>query len=87
MICIEANKDCSEHLIFSVQYSVWCLRLLLCCVVDQRVVFEDSNTYYQFSFEECDTQGCEFRSEEEWQNGVRLLMQLVPYVQFRVVSP
>ncbi|XP_058233911.1 rap guanine nucleotide exchange factor 5 [Hemibagrus wyckioides] len=55
--------------------------------VDQRVVFEDSNTYYQFSFEECDTQGCEFRSEEEWQNGVRLLMQLVPYVQFRVVSP
>ncbi|XP_026785613.1 rap guanine nucleotide exchange factor 5 isoform X4 [Pangasianodon hypophthalmus] len=55
--------------------------------VDQRVVFEDSNTYYQFSFEECDAQGCEFRSEEEWQNGVRLLMQLVPYVQFRVVSP
>ncbi|KAG9278967.1 rap guanine nucleotide exchange factor 5 isoform X1 [Astyanax mexicanus] len=55
--------------------------------VDQRVVFEDSNTYYQFSFEECDAQGCEFRSEEEWQNGVRLLLQLVPYVQFRVVSP
>ncbi|XP_062871178.1 rap guanine nucleotide exchange factor 5 isoform X1 [Trichomycterus rosablanca] len=55
--------------------------------VDQRVVFEDSNTYYQFSFEECDAQGCEFRSEEEWQNGVRLLMQIVPYVQFRVVSP
>ncbi|XP_053348579.1 rap guanine nucleotide exchange factor 5 [Clarias gariepinus] len=55
--------------------------------VDQRVVFEDSNTYYQFSFEECEAQGCEFRSEEEWQNGVRLLMQLVPYVQFRVVSP
>ncbi|TSO47173.1 Rap guanine nucleotide exchange factor 5 [Bagarius yarrelli] len=49
--------------------------------VDQRVVFEDSNTYYQFSFEECDAQGCEFRMEEEWQNGVRLLMQLVPYVQ------
>ncbi|XP_017556999.2 rap guanine nucleotide exchange factor 5 isoform X1 [Pygocentrus nattereri] len=55
--------------------------------VDQRVVFEDSNTYYQFSFEECDAQGCEFRSEAEWQNGVRLLLQLVPYVQFRVVSP
>uniref|UniRef100_A0AAR2L3J8 Rap guanine nucleotide exchange factor (GEF) 5a n=1 Tax=Pygocentrus nattereri TaxID=42514 RepID=A0AAR2L3J8_PYGNA len=49
--------------------------------VDQRVVFEDSNTYYQFSFEECDAQGCEFRSEAEWQNGVRLLLQLVPYVQ------
>ncbi|XP_051991391.1 rap guanine nucleotide exchange factor 5-like isoform X2 [Xyrauchen texanus] len=55
--------------------------------VDQRLVFEDSNTYYQFSFEECDTQGCEFRNEEEWQNGVSLLLQLVPYVQFRVVSP
>ncbi|XP_016370241.1 rap guanine nucleotide exchange factor 5-like [Sinocyclocheilus rhinocerous] len=54
---------------------------------DQRLVFEDSNTYYQFSFEECDAQGCEFRSEEEWQSGVRLLLQLVPYVQFRVVSP
>uniref|UniRef100_A0A673FX52 Rap guanine nucleotide exchange factor 5-like n=1 Tax=Sinocyclocheilus rhinocerous TaxID=307959 RepID=A0A673FX52_9TELE len=52
--------------------------------VDQRLVFEDSNTYYQFSFEECDAQGCEFRSEEEWQSGVRLLLQLVPYVQFRV---
>ncbi|XP_056597514.1 rap guanine nucleotide exchange factor 5 isoform X2 [Triplophysa dalaica] len=55
--------------------------------VDHRVVFEDSNTYYQFSFEECDAQGCEFRNEEEWQNGVRLLLQIVPYVQFRVVSP
>uniref|UniRef100_A0A8C1Z0D9 Rap guanine nucleotide exchange factor (GEF) 5a n=1 Tax=Cyprinus carpio TaxID=7962 RepID=A0A8C1Z0D9_CYPCA len=53
--------------------------------VDQRLVFEDSNTYYQFSFEECDAQGCEFRNEEEWQNGVRLLLQLVPYVQFRLV--
>ncbi|XP_036394401.1 rap guanine nucleotide exchange factor 5-like isoform X1 [Megalops cyprinoides] len=52
--------------------------------VDQRLVFEDSNTYYQFSFEECETQGCEFRNEAEWQNGVRLLLQLVPYVQFRV---
>ncbi|XP_035381295.1 rap guanine nucleotide exchange factor 5 isoform X3 [Electrophorus electricus] len=55
--------------------------------VDQRVVFEDSNTYYQFSFEECEAEGCEFRAEEEWHNGVRLLLQLVPYVQFRVVSP
>ncbi|XP_076866038.1 rap guanine nucleotide exchange factor (GEF) 5a isoform X2 [Brachyhypopomus gauderio] len=55
--------------------------------VDQRVVFEDSNTYYQFSFEECEADACEFRSEDEWHNGVRLLLQLVPYVQFRVVSP
>uniref|UniRef100_A0A8B9GYY2 Rap guanine nucleotide exchange factor (GEF) 5a n=1 Tax=Astyanax mexicanus TaxID=7994 RepID=A0A8B9GYY2_ASTMX len=54
--------------------------------VDQRVVFEDSNTYYQFSFEECDAQGCEFRSEEEWQNGVRLLLQLVPYVHLDPIT-
>ncbi|TRY72897.1 hypothetical protein DNTS_021712, partial [Danionella cerebrum] len=52
--------------------------------VDQRLVFEDSNSYYQFSFEECEAQACEFRNEDEWQNGVRLLLQLVPYVQFRV---
>uniref|UniRef100_A0A672YEY6 Rap guanine nucleotide exchange factor (GEF) 5a n=1 Tax=Sphaeramia orbicularis TaxID=375764 RepID=A0A672YEY6_9TELE len=52
--------------------------------VDQRVVFSDSNTYYQFSFEECDSPSCEFRSNEgEWPEAVRLLLQLAPYVQFR----
>ena len=52
--------------------------------VDQRVVFSDSNTYYQFSFEECDSASCEFRSNEaEWPEAVRLLVQLAPYVQFR----
>uniref|UniRef100_A0A3Q3LLR0 Rap guanine nucleotide exchange factor 5 n=1 Tax=Mastacembelus armatus TaxID=205130 RepID=A0A3Q3LLR0_9TELE len=52
--------------------------------VDQRVVFSDSNTYYQFSFEECDSASCEFRSNEgEWPEAVRLLLQLAPYVQFR----
>uniref|UniRef100_A0A8C9V327 Rap guanine nucleotide exchange factor 5 n=1 Tax=Scleropages formosus TaxID=113540 RepID=A0A8C9V327_SCLFO len=65
------------------------LELGILLSVDQRIVFEDSDTYYQFSFEECDTLACEFRNEEEWQNGVRLLLQLVPYVQFRVgvISP
>lgn len=54
------------------------------CPVDQRVVFSDSNTYYQFSFEECDSPSCEFRSNEgEWPEAVRLLLQLAPYVQFR----
>ncbi|PWA15332.1 hypothetical protein CCH79_00008489 [Gambusia affinis] len=52
--------------------------------VDQRVVFSDSNTYYQFSFEECDSASCEFRSNEgEWPEAVKLLLQLAPYVQFR----
>ncbi|KAI1886192.1 hypothetical protein AGOR_G00211460 [Albula goreensis] len=60
------------------------LELGILLSVDQHIVFEDSNTYYQFSFEECETQGCEFRNEAEWQNAVRLLLQLVPYVQFRV---
>uniref|UniRef100_A0A8C9QXN5 Rap guanine nucleotide exchange factor 5 n=1 Tax=Scleropages formosus TaxID=113540 RepID=A0A8C9QXN5_SCLFO len=47
---------------------------------DHRISFEDSNTYYQFSFEECHAKTCEFQDEGEWQNGVRLLLQLVPYV-------
>ncbi|XP_020487290.1 rap guanine nucleotide exchange factor 5 [Labrus bergylta] len=52
--------------------------------VDQRVTFSDSNSYYQFSFEECDSASCEFRSNEgEWPEAVRLLLQLAPYVQFR----
>ncbi|XP_077403935.1 rap guanine nucleotide exchange factor (GEF) 5a [Vanacampus margaritifer] len=52
--------------------------------VDQRVVFSDSNTYYQFSFEECDSTSCEFRANEgDWPEAVRLLLQLAPYVQFR----
>lgn len=58
--------------------------LVLHCPVDQRVVFSDSNSYYQFSFEECDSASCEFRSNEgEWPEAVRLLLQLAPYVQFR----
>lgn len=76
--------------LFTIQKSFFTVHVYRVSVfpsVDQRLVFEDSNTYYQFSFEECDAQGCEFRNEEEWQNGVRLLLQLVPYVQFRVVSP
>uniref|UniRef100_A0A3B4ZKU1 Rap guanine nucleotide exchange factor (GEF) 5a n=1 Tax=Stegastes partitus TaxID=144197 RepID=A0A3B4ZKU1_9TELE len=52
--------------------------------VDQRVVFSDSNSYYQFSFEECDSASCDFRSNEgEWPEAVKLLLQLAPYVQFR----
>uniref|UniRef100_A0A3P8TIY3 Rap guanine nucleotide exchange factor 5 n=1 Tax=Amphiprion percula TaxID=161767 RepID=A0A3P8TIY3_AMPPE len=58
--------------------------LFLPPLVDQRVVFSDSNSYYQFSFEECDSASCEFRSNEgEWPEAVKLLVQLAPYVQFR----
>ncbi|XP_041102239.1 rap guanine nucleotide exchange factor 5 isoform X2 [Polyodon spathula] len=60
------------------------LELGILLPVDQNNVFEDANTYYQFSYEECDVQDCQFRNEQEWHNGVRLLMQLVPYVQFRI---
>ncbi|KAK6491373.1 rap guanine nucleotide exchange factor 5 isoform X1 [Huso huso] len=60
------------------------LELGILLSVDQNNVFEDANTYYQFSYEECDIQDCPFRNEQEWHNGVQLLMQLVPYVQFRI---
>uniref|UniRef100_A0A8C5HMV3 Rap guanine nucleotide exchange factor (GEF) 5a n=1 Tax=Gouania willdenowi TaxID=441366 RepID=A0A8C5HMV3_GOUWI len=54
--------------------------------VDQRVVFSDSNSYYQFSFEECDSPSCEFRCNEgEWPEAVKLLLQLAPYVQFLLI--
>ncbi|CAB1350645.1 unnamed protein product, partial [Coregonus sp. 'balchen'] len=54
----------------------------------QRVVFGDSNSYYQFSFEECESAACEFcgLEKESWPEAVRLLLQLVPYVQFRTGS-
>ncbi|XP_066571671.1 rap guanine nucleotide exchange factor (GEF) 5a [Amia ocellicauda] len=65
------------------------LELGILLSADQHIVFEDSNTFYQFSYDECETQQCEYKKEKEWQNGVRLLLQLVPYVQFRVgvISP
>uniref|UniRef100_A0A8C7D375 Rap guanine nucleotide exchange factor (GEF) 5a n=1 Tax=Oncorhynchus kisutch TaxID=8019 RepID=A0A8C7D375_ONCKI len=61
------------------------LELGILLSVDQRVVFGDSNSYYQFSFEECESAACEFcgLEKEAWPEAVRLLLQLVPYVQFR----
>uniref|UniRef100_A0A8C4HIT3 Rap guanine nucleotide exchange factor 5 n=1 Tax=Dicentrarchus labrax TaxID=13489 RepID=A0A8C4HIT3_DICLA len=53
--------------------------------VDQRVVFSDSNSYYQFSFEECDSASCEFRSNEgDWPEAVRLLLQLCVHVFLKI---
>ncbi|KAK6327735.1 hypothetical protein J4Q44_G00033810 [Coregonus suidteri] len=64
------------------------LELGILLSVDQRVVFGDSNSYYQFSFEECESAACEFcgLEKEAWPEAVRLLLQLVPYVQFRTGS-
>eukprot|EP00063_Salmo_salar_P023674 XP_013998509.1 PREDICTED: rap guanine nucleotide exchange factor 5-like isoform X2 [Salmo salar] len=71
----------------SMAVRVWqvLLELGILLSVDQRVVFGDSNSYYQFSFEECESAACEFSGleKEAWPEAVRLLLQLVPYVQFR----
>ncbi|XP_066095608.1 rap guanine nucleotide exchange factor 5 isoform X1 [Saccopteryx bilineata] len=51
--------------------------------VDQHLYFQDTYVFYQFSSDECSYLYCEFEREEEWQNGVRLLLQLVPLVPTR----
>lgn len=76
-------KWCKANVLVEVLKTLTCVPALL--AVDQRVVFSDSNSYYQFSFEECDSPSCEFRcNEAEWPEAVRLLLQLAPYVQFRL---
>lgn len=55
----------------------------LLCPVEQNNVFEDSRSLYQFTFEECEAQSCDFRNQVNWTNAVHLLLQLVPYVQLR----
>uniref|UniRef100_A0A8C6G491 Rap guanine nucleotide exchange factor 5 n=1 Tax=Moschus moschiferus TaxID=68415 RepID=A0A8C6G491_MOSMO len=51
--------------------------------VDQHLYFQDTYVFYQFSSDECSYLYCEFEREEEWQNGVRLLLQLVPLIPSR----
>ncbi|XP_052434681.1 rap guanine nucleotide exchange factor 5 isoform X2 [Carassius gibelio] len=51
--------------------------------VEQNNVFEDSRSLYQFTFEECEAQSCDFRNQVNWTNAVHLLLQLVPYAQLR----
>ncbi|XP_048008394.1 rap guanine nucleotide exchange factor 5b isoform X2 [Megalobrama amblycephala] len=51
--------------------------------VEQNNVFEDSRSLYQFTFEECEAQSCDFRNQVNWPSAVHLLLQLVPYVQLR----
>ncbi|XP_062955202.1 rap guanine nucleotide exchange factor 5 isoform X1 [Cynocephalus volans] len=51
--------------------------------VDQHLYFQDTYVFYQFSSDECSYLYCEFERGEEWQNGVRLLLQLVPLTPAR----
>ncbi|XP_051033785.1 rap guanine nucleotide exchange factor 5 [Phodopus roborovskii] len=51
--------------------------------VDQHLYFQDNYVFYQFSSDECSYLYCEFEREEEWQNGVKLLLQLVHLIPAR----
>ncbi|XP_059964400.1 rap guanine nucleotide exchange factor 5 [Mesoplodon densirostris] len=51
--------------------------------VDQHLCFQDTYVFYQFSSDECSYLYCEFEREESWQNGVKLLLQLVPLIPTR----
>ncbi|EMP29852.1 Rap guanine nucleotide exchange factor 5 [Chelonia mydas] len=46
--------------------------------VDRQLYFQDTHVFYQFSADECTYLFCEFERDEGWQNGVKLLLQLVP---------
>ncbi|XP_051575019.1 rap guanine nucleotide exchange factor 5-like [Myxocyprinus asiaticus] len=51
--------------------------------VEQQDGFEDSRSLYQFTFEECEAQSCDFRNQANWQSAVHLLLQQLPHVQLR----
>ncbi|XP_049750448.1 rap guanine nucleotide exchange factor 5 isoform X1 [Elephas maximus indicus] len=51
--------------------------------VDRHLHFQDTYVFYQFSSDECSCLYCEFEREEEWQNGVKLLLHLVPLIPAR----
>ncbi|XP_058249327.1 rap guanine nucleotide exchange factor 5b isoform X4 [Hemibagrus wyckioides] len=63
------------------------LELGILLSVERLAEFEDSETLYQFSFEECEAQSCEFRNQTQWQNGVNLLLQVAPQTPLRVATP
>ncbi|XP_004461388.2 rap guanine nucleotide exchange factor 5 isoform X1 [Dasypus novemcinctus] len=78
-----------EHCSFvecrSMAVGVWQLLLDMGIMssVDQHLYFQDTYVFYQFSSDECSYLYCEFEREEEWQNGVKLLLQLVPLIPSR----
>ncbi|MCI4374600.1 hypothetical protein PGIGA_G00007970 [Pangasianodon gigas] len=63
------------------------LELGILLSVERQAVFEDSEMLYQFSFEECEAQSCEFRNQSQWQNGVNLLLRVAPHTPLRVATP
>uniref|UniRef100_A0A8B9NTP6 DEP domain-containing protein n=1 Tax=Accipiter nisus TaxID=211598 RepID=A0A8B9NTP6_9AVES len=52
--------------------------------VDRQLYFQDTHAFYQFSADECTYLFCEFEKEEEWKNGVKLLLQLLPLSSPRI---
>ncbi|NWS96779.1 RPGF5 factor, partial [Mionectes macconnelli] len=64
----------------STAVGVWQLLLDMGIIlsVDRQLYFQDTHAFYQFSADECTYLFCEFEKEEEWKNGVKLLLQLLP---------
>ncbi|NXG26064.1 RPGF5 factor, partial [Grallaria varia] len=64
----------------STAVGVWQLLLDMGIIlsVDRQHYFQDTHAFYQFSADECNYLFCEFEKEEEWKNGVKLLLQLLP---------
>ncbi|TSK34717.1 Rap guanine nucleotide exchange factor 5 [Bagarius yarrelli] len=69
--------------------SVWnvLLKLDILLSVERQAEFDDSESLYQFSFEECEAQSCEFRNQIQWQNGVNLLLRMASRTQPNVATP
>lgn len=63
------------------------LKLGILLSVERQAVFEDSEMLYQFSFEECEAQSCEFRNQHQWRNAVNLLLRVAPNTQLHVATP
>ncbi|KAM9650592.1 rap guanine nucleotide exchange factor 5 [Trichechus inunguis] len=78
-------EHCSFVQCRSMAVGVWQLLLDMGIMssVDQHLYFQDTYVFYQFSSDECSYLYCEFEREEEWQNGVKLLLQLVPLIPAR----
>uniref|UniRef100_A0A8C8S1R0 Uncharacterized protein n=1 Tax=Pelusios castaneus TaxID=367368 RepID=A0A8C8S1R0_9SAUR len=54
--------------------------------VDRQICFQDTHVFYQFSADECTYLFCEFERDEGWQNGVKLLLQLLPLTSSRTIN-
>ncbi|XP_019390016.1 PREDICTED: rap guanine nucleotide exchange factor 5 [Crocodylus porosus] len=72
----------------STAVGVWQLLLDMGIVlsVDRELCFQDTYAFYQFSADECTYLFCEFERDEGWQNGVKLLLQLVPLTPPRITA-